>query len=91
MSEISHREELWARAMTRATIVDVVMEDMKNFDESTDYVESGRDVESVIIRSGITPKKMVEAYRDTGKYYDIDYPGGIEQFVKDYEEGKFDE
>lgn len=40
---------------------------------------------------GISPKEIVEAYRATGEYYDADYPGGIEQFVKDYEAGKFDE
>lgn len=39
---------------------------------------------------GLTPKVIVDAYRQTGEYYDLDYPGGIEQFVTDYELGKFD-
>ena len=36
----------------------------------------------------LTPKTIVEAFERTGEYYDIDYPGGILQFVKDYKDGR---
>jgi hypothetical protein len=49
------------------------------------------DGESFMVTSGLTPKRIVEAYLATGEFFDIDCPGGIEQMVKDYREGKFDE
>lgn len=49
------------------------------------------DDDSFTVTSGLTPKRIVEAYLATGEFFDIDCPGGIEQMVKDYREGKFDE
>ena len=45
------------------------------------------DGESFTVTSGLTPKRIVEAYLATGEFFDIDCPGGIEQMVKDYREG----
>ena len=47
------------------------------------------DVNMHFFSSGMTPKKIVEEYLASGKYFNIDCPGGIEQMVKDYYAGKF--
>ena len=40
--------------------------------------------------SGLTPKRIVEAYLATGEYANIDCPGGIKQLVQDYRDGKLE-
>ena len=40
--------------------------------------------------SGLTSKKIVEQYLETGKFFDIDCPGGIQQLVKDYYDDKLE-
>ena len=53
--------------------------------DSSDYAAS-----SFVMSSGCM-REIAEAYIMRGEYYDIDYPGGIEQLVRDYRNGKFDE
>ena len=44
------------------------------------------DVDAHLVSRGAT--YYVTEYRRSGQYFDIDYPGGIEQLVTDYEAGK---
>lgn len=38
-----------------------------------------------------SPEYYIEEYRRTGKYSNIDHPGGMQGFIKDYEAGLLDE
>ena len=59
------------------------------YDYACEHEFSGEPLRHFV--SEVTPQRVVEVYKSTGEYYDIDYPGGIEQFVEDYDNGIFDE
>lgn len=73
------------------TVIDVCRNFDKDFvrrmhmGEFDDYV----GVEVSVCDSDLTPKDIVDGYLGSGMYANLDYPGGIEQFVKDYRDGKF--
>ena len=48
------------------------------------------DMDSHIVCTSGRMREIAEAYLARGEYYDIDYPGGIEQLVRDYRAGVFD-
>lgn len=57
---------------------------------SVPWTDDCKDTDSTYVfmaNDAITPKMIVEEYEKTGKYCDIDYPGGIVQFVNDYKKG----
>lgn len=75
----------------------VELDDYSDFDsrfvrDLQDGFFDDADEESLghVTYSGLIPKRIVESYLATGEYCDIDCPGGIEQMVKDYRDGKFE-
>lgn len=45
------------------------------------------DVDAHLVSRGAA--YYVAEYRRRGRYFDIDYPGGIEKLIADYEHGRF--
>jgi hypothetical protein len=52
-------------------------------------IAEGRDHDG-IVESMISPADIVREFKESGKHFNLDYPGGILQFVKDFEDGKLD-